>query len=110
MIDVISFVSLAKYSNTYYIKDDEVFYINSVIDEWDPVKLYGPTGELSIMEGEYVVATSTREGYLLKDKKLCGYLAEKPRKKSIAVSEANPEKDLKGLLDTFEFIQEKIQK
>ncbi len=109
MIDVISFVSLAKYSSTYYIQDNKVFYINSVIDEWDPTKLYGSTGELTVMEGEYVIATSTREGYLIKDEKLCEYFAEKSRKKSIAVSEANPEKDAKELLDTFRFIQEKIK-
>lgn len=107
LIDMASFVSLARFFTSYYISSGSVFFINSVSEEWDLKKLHGENGELSSTEGEYVVATSTREGYIISNSVLCKYIAEKQREASPAVTKSDPVKDSKELLKMFEEIKNK---
>lgn len=101
IIEVYSFVTLARFFTQYYLHNDQVIYVTSVTDEWDLKKLYGEHGEKTAAEGEYVVGTSTTEGYAVKDGQLCQYYAQTPRKASPATTESSPQKDLQGLLELF---------
>lgn len=110
LLDLISNVSLARYSTSYYIRDGKVVFVNSVTDEWDPKKIYGEHGELSLVEAEYVLATSTREGYVVQDSVLCEYLADKPRMQSVATTASDPTKDLAALMGMYEDIKDAWKK
>lgn len=110
LLDLISNVSLARYSTSYYTRDGKVVFVNSVTDEWDPKRVYGEHGEFYSAEAEYVLATSTREGYVVQDKALCEYLAEKPRMQSIATTAYDPAKDLAALMGMYEDIKDGWQK
>jgi hypothetical protein len=110
LLDLISNVSLARYSTSYYIRDGKVIFVNSVTDEWDPKRVYGEHGELSSAEAEYVLATSTREGYVVQDKALCEYLADKPRMQFVATTASDPTKDLVALMGMYEDIKDGWQK
>jgi hypothetical protein len=101
LVDVTSYVSLARFFTSYYIQNNNVYFINSITDEWDPKKIYGEFAELDPSQGEYIVATSTREGYIMNNNNLCKYIAEKPREKTVAVTASNPEKDAKSLMDIY---------
>lgn len=106
LVEVNSFASVARYFSRYYFKNNNVYFIDSVTDEWDLQKLHGKSGELSSSEGEYVIGTSTREQYLISNEKLCKYIAKKPRVKSAAVTGSDPAKDAKGLLEMLQFIMD----
>lgn len=110
LLDLISNVSLARYSTSYYIRDGKVIFVNSVTDEWDPKRIHGEHGELSFAEAEYVLATSTREGYVVQDNVLCEYLAEKPRIQSVATTASDPVKDLAALIGIYEDVKDAWQK
>lgn len=94
LMQVARFATLARSFTNYYVKDNDIFYVEVITDEWDLKKLYGENGELSPSEGQYVIATSTKESYLLQDRLLCQILTEQPRQESVAVTASDPDKDL----------------
>jgi hypothetical protein len=102
LIETYSFVSLARFIDRFYISDNNtLFFVESISEEWDLEKLHGKNGELSSSEGQYVVATSSKEGYLVDNDKLCNYIPIRPRKASVAVSESEPLKDFQSLNETY---------
>lgn len=109
LVEVSSFAAIARYFTKYYLRNGNIYFIDSVTDEWDLQKLYGKNGELSSSEGEYVVGTSTKEHYVIMHNKLCKYIAEKPRVESVAVTKSDPEKDVKGLFEMYQFVLDEIK-
>lgn len=106
LMEVYSAATLARYVTKYFVDDNRVFYIEFTIDEWDPKKLWGDSGQLSAGEGQYVVASSTRKEFVIEDGDLCKSLSD--REPSDAFSDDSID-SLKGLMQTFEFIQTKLE-
>lgn len=107
LMEVHSFATLARYETKYFVDDHRVFYVEFVTDEWDPKKLWGEKGQLSAAEGQYVVATSTREEYVIEGGQLCKYLSDREQSESKGGVSTGSIDSLKGLMQTFEFIQTK---
>ncbi len=108
ILEVYSFGAAARFFTKYYIDDSKVFYVISITQEWDLEKLHGKNAELEFGQGEFVVKTSTREEYIVKDNVLCKYIAMKPREKSAATTASNPTEDLDSLLNIYNKLTTKL--
>jgi hypothetical protein len=108
VIEVRAFASAVRYYNRYYTDNGNVVYIESITQEWDLEKLHGKNAELEFGQGEFVVKTSTREEYIVKDNALCKYIAMKPREKSAATTASSPTEDLDSLLNIYNELKTKL--
>lgn len=105
IVEVVRLISLGRFFTTYFIDNGRIFYIEEITDEWDLKKLYGEHADLPDAERRYVVATSTREGYVIAGDKLCVYIADRPSAASVAVTASDPQEDSRQLLEIFQEIK-----
>lgn len=96
-----AFTEVARYTDSYYIQSGKLIAIKSMAEEWDLRKIYGEAGDLPFENRKYEISTTTTEIYLVKDNRLCKYIADKPRQESAAVSASSSTKDFKSLIDIY---------